>query len=185
LFATLSTLAVLGVLGLALSLSSYDAGEPARNFGIGAGVWGAISALIAFAIGGWVASSTAAVRGRGNGVLNGAMVWVVAIPLLLYLIAGGISSLLNTATTAASNVAAGAASNPSVQATVQNGVQNAPAAQPNIPAPSAQDVQNTARQVAPGAWGALISLILGFLAASFGGFLAARPIDEVQRSPQP
>ncbi len=53
LFAALAVLIVLGVLGLAIGLSSYNAGQPAANFGVGAGIWGAISALIAFAIGGW------------------------------------------------------------------------------------------------------------------------------------
>src|SRR3712207_2704601 len=46
LFAALATLATLSVLGLAIGLSAYDAGDPASNFGIGAGIWGAITALI-------------------------------------------------------------------------------------------------------------------------------------------
>ena len=47
LFAALATLASLTVLGLAIGLSSYTAGDQASSFGIGAGIWGAISALIA------------------------------------------------------------------------------------------------------------------------------------------
>ncbi len=204
LFAALSTLAVLAVLGLAVGLSSYDASEPARNFGIGAGVWGAISALIAFFIGGWLASYTAAVRGRW-GMLNGAMVWVVAIPLLLYLIAGGVGTLLNTA----SNVASGAAANPAIanpanlpggQAGAQNpaaGDQGQVNPQNANPATGGQDAgatgnqgttgntapgqnvtpqqaEDAARSAGAGAWGVLLSLVLGFLASSFGGWLGAR-----------
>src|SRR3954447_15379623 len=82
LFAALSTLAVLTVLGIAVAGSAYDPGDSARAFGIGAGIWSAVSALIAFFIGGWLASRSAAVRSEGSGVLNGAMVWVVAIPLI-------------------------------------------------------------------------------------------------------
>src|SRR5437870_50739 len=90
LFAAMSALVVLTVLGLAIGLSSYNAGEPASAFGIGAGIWGAISALIAFLIGGWLAARTAALPGRGNGVLNGAMVWLVAVPLMLFLLGSGL-----------------------------------------------------------------------------------------------
>src|SRR5687768_350711 len=77
LFAALTTLVVLSLLGLAIGFSSYNAGEPLQNFGIGAGIWGAISAVIAFAVGGWLAARTAALAGRGIGALNGAMVWIV------------------------------------------------------------------------------------------------------------
>ena len=48
LFAALATLITLGVLGLAVGLSAYNANDPLGGFGIGAGVWGAITALIAF-----------------------------------------------------------------------------------------------------------------------------------------
>jgi hypothetical protein len=105
LFAALSTLAVLSVLGLAIGASAFDPGDRASSFGIGAGIWGAISALLAFGVGGWTAARTAAVGGRANGLLNGTMVWVVAIPLLLYLLSSGIGSLLGTAGQAAATAA--------------------------------------------------------------------------------
>jgi len=197
LFAALSTLAVLAVLGLAIGLSSYDAGEPAGNFGLSAGIWGAISALIAFFIGGWLASYTAAVRGRW-GTLNGAMVWVVAIPLLLYLIAGGIGTLLTTA----SNVAGGAAANPANLPGGQAGAQN-PAAgdqgqvNPQNANPATgnqgttgnttpgqnvipQQAEEVAKSAGTGAWGVLLSLVLGFVASSFGGWLGARRTTYVE-----
>jgi hypothetical protein len=180
LFATLTTLAVLALLGIAVGLSSYNAGEPASNFGIGAGIWGIISALIAFAIGGWLASTTAAVRGRGNGLLNGAMVWVVAIPLLLYLLAGGLGTALNAAANAApaaAQVAATAASNPAVQATAQ-GAQNS--AQDAAQQVTPQNVEQATRTASTGAWGTLIALVLGFLASSIGGIVGARSEDEVR-----
>jgi len=193
--AALSTLAVLAVLGLAIGLSSYTPGQPASNFGIGAGIWGAISALIAFFIGGWLASYTAAGRSRW-GMLNGAMVWIVAIPLLLYLIAGGIGSLLNTA----GNVAAGAAANPAITNAVNGATgQNQGAANGSTTdntgaagntgtngntgtagnqAPGTnvtpQQAQDAARSAGNGAWGVLLSLVLGFLASTFGGWLGSR-----------
>jgi hypothetical protein len=105
LFAALSTLVVLAVLGAAVAGSTWDPGDSARTFGIGAGIWAAVSALIAFFIGGFLASRTAAVRGHNNGTLNGAMVWVVAIPLILWMLMGGINSLMRTT---ADSISAGA-----------------------------------------------------------------------------
>src|SRR5689334_6377612 len=96
LFAAMSTLAVLSILGIAVAGSAYDPGDNPRNFGIGAGIWGAVSALIAFFIGGWLAARSAALRGHDAGVLNGAMVWVVTIPLMLYMLMGGVGALFRT-----------------------------------------------------------------------------------------
>ncbi len=39
LFGTLTTLATLSVLGLAIGLLAFDAGDQASPFGIGAGIW--------------------------------------------------------------------------------------------------------------------------------------------------
>lgn len=187
LFAALSTLAVLSVLGLAVGLSSYDAGDRARTFGFGAGWWGAISALLAFAVGGWLAARTAAVRGNNNGMLQGAMVWMVAVPMLVYLVGSLLSSTLNAAgqvAGASANVAATASNNPDV------------ANQASARLPSADEVkakaQETADRVranatpekveqvthdaAKGAWGTLVSLILGLGAAAGGGLLGARDL---------
>lgn len=108
-FSALTTLLLLAVLGVAIGLASYQVGEPLGSFGIGAGIWGAISTLIAFLVGGWVAARSSGVFGRGNGILNGAMVWVVTIPLLLFTLGSGVNSLVGNLVGAASNVAGTAA----------------------------------------------------------------------------
>jgi hypothetical protein len=188
LFASLTTLVVLGVLGLAIGLTSYDAGDPLSNFGLGAGIWSAISTIVAFLIGGWLAARTAASRGRGNGVLNGAMVWVVAIPLVLYLLSSGMGALLNTAGDIAATGAATVA--PAAAAVVDNAaVPSAPAAHAtaqDLGAAAQAAVTAAGEQVTPGliqdatetasstAWGTLIALLLGFGAAALGGLLGAR-----------
>ena len=194
LFAALTTLVVLSVLGLAIGLSNYDAGDPLSNFGLGAGIWGIITAVLAFLIGGWLAASTARVYGRANGLLNGAMVWVVAIPLLLYLLGSGLGALVNTAgSVAATGVAAVApvaaaaapaagtavAQTPGAEATVQTGGQAvAQAAQATVAAVSEQvNPQNTEKVTSAAgktAWGTLAALLVGLLAAAVGGLLGAR-----------
>src|SRR4051812_15476716 len=64
-FAALTTLAILTTLGAAVGLSTYDRGrDDPRNFAIATGVWGIISMVIAFALGGWMAARAAAIHGR-------------------------------------------------------------------------------------------------------------------------
>jgi hypothetical protein len=122
LFTFFATLIVLTVLGIAIGLSTYDANNP-NSFGIGAGIWGAVSALIAFLLGGFIAGRTAAVQGKDMGVLNGAMVWIVAIPLMIYMLGGSLGSLMGLAVDAAGDVAVAGATAASgvIQDAVQTG----------------------------------------------------------------
>ena len=190
LFAALSTLVVLSVLGLAVGLSSYDAGDALGNFGMGAGLWGAVSTLLAFLIGGWLAARSAATVGRSNGMLNGAMVWVVAIPLILYLLSSGIGSLLGTAgniaatgaaaaAPVAAEAAAAAADQPGAQATAEVAGGNlADAAQATASALGEQVTDERVAQAAETAgdtaWGTLLALLVGLAASVIGGSLGAR-----------
>jgi len=175
LFAALSTLALLSLLGLAIGASAFDPGDQARGFGIGAGIWGGISMLLAFLVGGWTAARTAAVRGERNGLINGAMVWAVAIPLLLYFLGSGISSLIGSAATtgaqAAGAAASQAANNPALQATAQAGISGLQDRAQALATPqNVASAVDTARRAALGTLG---SLLLGLGAASMGGFLGA------------
>ncbi len=191
LFAALSTLAVMSVLGLAIGASAFDPGDQAVNFGIGAGIWGAISALLAFLVGGFTAARTAAVGGRNNGLLNGTMVWVVAIPLLLFALTSGIGSLLGTAGRAAATgaqVAAPAAGqladNAGAQASAAAAASGAAQAAQGVASAAAVAAADPANQeaaadtVRTGAWGALATLLLSLGAAALGGTIGARRVDE-------
>jgi hypothetical protein len=192
LFTVLSALAVLTVLGIALGLSTFDANQP-ENFGIGAGIYGIVSALIAFALGGYMSARTTAVAGRGNGILNGAMVWVVTIPLIVNLLGSGIGTLLGTATdvaTTAAQVAAPVigqaaeevANDPAAQATAVTGAEGAATqaqgvvedVQAQVEAIDAQDVEAVARDVSGAAWAALLALGLTAAAAVIGGLVGVR-----------
>ena len=170
-FAALSLLVVLFVLGSAVGLSSYDRGDSARNFAIGAGWWAAISALLSFAFGGWLAARTAAVRGEGSGVLNGAMVWAVAIPLSLLLFSNAMGSLVGAAGNAAGDVATG---NASATEGRDLKLSNVPSDVSNKVQANAPDAEQVRKAAAKGAWGTLLSLLLGLGAAALGGFLGSR-----------
>lgn len=161
LFAALTSLIFLSVLGLAIGFTTYDLTAPFDTFGLGAGIWGAISTVIAFLIGGWLAARTAPPMGRSLAVLNGTMVWIVAIPLILYFFGAGIGGvLLATADVAATGV-------PRLVPGLAEAAEQA-AAQLEAQAALMAETAATA------AWGTLLALILGLAAAAFGGLLGAR-----------
>jgi hypothetical protein len=201
LFTALSVLALLGTLGLAVGFSSYDANDRLRNFGIGAGIWGAVSALAAFFVGGLIAARTAAVAGRNNGALQGAMVWVVAIPLLIYAVSSLVGSAARATASAADRAADLSLRSAEVGAQAAQATATADPDQARLAAeriPSAQQakeassgVAQQARQqvqqvatpenaerasenAAKGAWGMLVSMVLGLAAATVGGLVGAR-----------
>jgi len=189
-FTALATLAALTVLGLAIGLESVDANDTPSGFGIGAGIWGALSTLLAFLAGGFIAARTAAFGGRTSGIMNGAMVWIVGIPLIIYLlgsgITGGLRSVLglagNAATAAAplAGQAGGALANdPAAQAQAGGAIDalqaTATAAQANV---TPQDVANVAETAGNTAWAVLLSLGLGAAAAIGGGYLGGKTVQK-------
>lgn len=193
-FAALSTLITLMVLGLAVGLATYDPNDDLGNVGFGASIWGAVSVLLAFFVGGWLAARSAAVGGHGNGILNGAMVWFVAIPLLLYMLGGGIGAILSTAAGVAGTAAQAVvpavgqvavdpgmqATSQAVMGTAQAGGQLEQSVQATAQAVATavnvtpQDVENVADTASQTAWGTLLSLGLAAAAAIGGGYLGAR-----------
>ena len=199
LFAALSTLALLSVLGVAVAGSAYDPGDSARAFGIGAGIWGIISFLIAFGIGGWLAARAAAVRGANNGLLNGAMVWAVAIPVMLYLVAGAGMRAAQTAAQAGTQAMVqrsddDQAMTASAQIDGRGNAQGQGQDMATQVQSSASDVANRASAAATPenqeraadatartAWSTLISMLLALGAAALGGYLGARRTDDRDR----
>ncbi|MGF1635413.1 MAG: hypothetical protein ACFCVE_16330 [Phycisphaerae bacterium] len=184
LFAALATLALLSVLGAAIGATAFDANDSLSAFGIGAGIWGIISALLAFLVGGWLAARSAAVRGHGNGMLNGTMVWAVAIPLMLYFVSGGLTSLLGT-TAGIAGDAAGAATSGAAQVAddgLEDPLDRAQTAAgrvgEQVPQVTGQDVRSGTAEAADavdsGLWWTLLALLLSLGAAAAGGFIGAR-----------
>jgi hypothetical protein len=151
-------MALLRVLGLAIGFTTITPGDIAGTLGSGTGVWGAISILIALLVGGWAAARTAAVPGRANGALNGAMVWVATTLLVFALRGSGLATLaavagdiVTTGTQLAALLTGRAAAN----------------------APELFYAGSIA------AWGTLLLLLLGFVAATLGGLLGARSITDL------
>ena len=183
LFAALSLLALLSVLGVAVGLSAYDPGDDPRRFGVGAGIWGAICMILAFFFGGWLAARSAAIRGTNNGLLNGALVWAVAIPLMAYILASGAARMADTTANVADRtgnqdqvdrVAKLSTGNRDNTISSSSNPDNTQQSQSRPPQVSEQDKERAAKTGSKAAWGTLISMLLGLCAAGAGGAAGAR-----------
>lgn len=179
-FAALTAAAVLSTLGAAIGMSAYDRNDSGRSFAIGAGVWGAITMLVAFALGGWLAARSAAIRGRDNGLLNGVMVAGVGIPLLMFIL-GSASTLMSHAELSngrdtqteqrMTNSGPAAGFNGAVQAGAEMSGGGGDNAGQQDRAAQAERASETGSKAA---WGTLLALLLAIGAAAAGGYLGAR-----------
>jgi hypothetical protein len=170
----LMSVALLGLIGLAIGFTIVSPGN-IGTLGLGAGAWNAISVLIAFVVGGWAAARTAAVAGRANGALNGAMVWVATLLLVFVLLGSGIATL---AAVASSSVTTSA----QLAAPLTGQATNGPALQAAAQALVGENAANASSGIAAGsltAWGTLLALLLGLVAATLGGLLGARSVTDL------
>lgn len=92
----LGTILLLTTLGLAIGISAI--GDPrtatsdtASGLGLGAGVWGAITLLIAYFLGGLVSTRVTDRPDRGGALMHGALVWTLTSVFLIWLIGQGVS----------------------------------------------------------------------------------------------
>ncbi len=166
LLAAFCALLVLSLLGLAIGASTVNAGAAVQggvnaNAGPYSALWAGLSALIAFLIGGYVAGRTAAVHERGGAALNGALVFLRALPILLWLATQGLGALIGNA----GGIAHGLGLNLG-----QRGATATGAARNPTPA-QAQQVADTTKTTA---WGTVIGLVVGLVASALGGTIGMR-----------
>ena len=90
---------MLALLGVALGLfaaSPDGGGSPsASSFGVGAGIYWAITTIIATFIGGWAAAYLNGQPGRTEGLLHGLITWAVATVILLYIVTSSVSGVIS------------------------------------------------------------------------------------------
>jgi hypothetical protein len=87
---------LLTILGIALGASVLDPANTAGEIGTWAAVWGAITAIVSFLIGGWIAARSAVVEGSFAGLLNGLSVGIAGLLLIIWLTASGLGNLFGT-----------------------------------------------------------------------------------------
>jgi len=161
-------------LGAAVGLTTVDARDISswKNMGIGVGIWGGISAIIASFFSAWVAGRLSTSPDRTSGMLHGAALWGLTWFVGLWM---GVSALTGAAQ------AAGSAAQTAGQAAAQ---------QPGAAQQLAQDAQQEAKQAIQGAdpgqiaqgatsggragaWGAFIAALFTLLASGLGGAAGA------------
>lgn len=190
---------LLTVLGIALGASVLDPANTAGDIGTWAAVWGAITAIVAFLVGGWIAARAAVVEGPFAGLLNGLSVGIAGLLLIIWLTASGLGNLFGTIGTTVGSVlnvaasvapAAGDAANVN-PAQAGNQVEQAtgidldnPQAAATAVAGQVQQVteqaQTTLRQadnpqtfeaVRNGAFGTFVILLVPLISSAIGGYL--------------
>lgn len=173
LLTAMTVLLLLSLLGLAIGLTSVNAGAaatqggPPPDTGRNSAIWAAISGILAFALGGYVAARTAALFNRGWGALNGALVFMLAVPLMLWLAGQGLGSVLGSL----GNLSGALASNPNAAQAAQAAASQAQSATQNV---QAGDIARAAEAVRNTAWGTLAGSLVALAASSVGGWLGTR-----------
>lgn len=167
LLSALATFAILSLLGAAIGATTLDAnggnipnGATSNQYGGVAGIWGALSALLSFFIGGYVAAKTSAVGGRGNGWINGTMVFLSGLVLITWLASQGAGNLFGAIGGNLSDL----------RILGSNTISD-----PNARAQAVDNAKN-------GLWWSLASVLVGLIAAGLGGLAGARSEREVWHS---
>ena len=195
----LATQLVLTLIGTAVGLATLNptTGQTpsGTTLGIGAGIWLVISSLVSLFLGGYIAGR---LGGTFNGWLHGLATWAAVTMLTILLLTTAAGGLIGTA----SGLANFAVNNsdkvsrsqlpPAVQQQIDqlsgqakvSADQTAAQTQQTTPAQKAAEArevgQRAAKGGAVGTGAAALGLILGALAAAFGGRAGARyPVHEV------
>jgi hypothetical protein len=140
---TLATLILMSVLGGAIGATTLnqDAAAAQQNAGTFGLIWAALSAILAFFLGGWIAARTAGIGGRMAALVNSGLVWAFTL-LFALTIAGlglaGMGDSLGSVT----------------------GLD-----------PSAGAAGTTTAEAMTATWGTLAALVLGLASALVGGLV--------------
>lgn len=174
LLTALTTLFLLSLLGGAVGLTQFNAATAAAQGGVpgeagrNSAIWEGISGILSFLLGGYVAARLAHMLDRNWAAWHGALVFMLALPIALWLAGQGLGALLGTV----GNVAGGF----NALATAQNAGAQAQA-NPTAVGDSAAALRN-------GMWGALIGSLLGLGASALGGWLGAHHLLSLTHDPR-
>ncbi len=96
----LTTLVVLNLLGISIGFSSIDPiveVNPLDGLAIGTGIWLLVATVIAYFLGGCVASRLAGIPRRTDGILHGILAWGLVSLVTLYFMTTAVGSVFNSA----------------------------------------------------------------------------------------
>lgn len=181
LLGALATLFLLSLLGAAVGLTTLNAataaaqGGPPADAGRNSAIWAAFSAICAFLVGGYLASRVSHIANRNWAALHGAMVFLLGLPILLWLAGQGLGAVLGTFSNIASGLSAssGQAVNAAQGAAQQAG--STARANPTAVGDAAGALRNAAAAT-------LVGSLLGLAASTVGGMIGAHAWPVGQRS---
>lgn len=173
LLTAMTVLLLLSLFGLAIGLTAMNAGAaatqggPPPDAGRNSAIWAAVSGIVAFALGGYVAGRTASLFNRGWGALNGALVFMLAVPLILWLAGQGLGTVLGSL----GNLSSALASNPNTAQAAQGAASQAQSAAQNV---QTSDIARAAEAARNSAWATLAGSLVALAASTLGGWRGTR-----------
>jgi hypothetical protein len=151
-----------------------------KSLGIGALIFNVCAAFFSFVIGGWVAGEIAGILRSEPAMLHGAIVWLVAVPLLVAAAALGAANFLGGWYAGLAGTPSWA---PSTAPFVRPEPPGAPASADELAAYRAQQTkytenlrqwnEDTPRATRNAALGAITALLIGLIGSVIGGWLAS------------
>jgi len=174
---------LLTVLGIAIGASVLGPRDTGEDIGRWAAVWGAITILAAFVVGGWIAARTAAVEGSFAALVNGMITGAAGVLLIIWLSMNGLGNLFGTIGSSVGTIANSVSITPEdVQETTGVPVSDTDTAADEAgtavdqvteqasEAVAAADSPETFDAVRKGAFGTFLGLLLPIVAAGLGGW---------------
>ena len=173
--------AMLNIGGLAFGLAALEPGDSnaGETFGIGAGLWLALSTVVGMAVGGYVAARSAHNPDHHEGVLHGAAVWAVGFLLAFFLTGSTVSGAAFSGMQAAGGAAEAVSSRGADRAgDAARGA--ADAATPDT-REEREAAETAADATSAAALWALVTMLGSLIAAIIGGTFGARHDADMHR----
>jgi uncharacterized membrane protein YeaQ/YmgE (transglycosylase-associated protein family) len=181
--AALCAVLVFGLIGIALGahlLGPENRVVSWSKFGIGALIFSVCGAFFAFAIGGWIAGKIAGIWRSEPAMLHGAVVWLVAVPLMVLLGSLGAASFFGSWYAGLAGAPAWAAASapferPEVLAAgaTQEEITRHQTAMREYQDELRQWREDTPKATRNSALGAVTALLLGLVGSVIGGWMAS------------
>jgi hypothetical protein len=165
--ATIALALIFGLAGVALGFHLLEPGYRIvdwHKFSLGALIFSVCGAFFSCVLGGWVAGKIAGILRSEPAMLQGAIVWLVTVPILMTLMAMGAGSYFGSWY--------GGLAGKVVWTTPPSG----PATAPNVPldpVARAAAEREAARVARNSALGAVTALLLGLIGSVIGGWMAS------------
>ncbi|MBA2663619.1 MAG: hypothetical protein H0U74_15120 [Bradymonadaceae bacterium] len=176
---------LLNMLGIAIGASAFDpvGGQDMTGFGIGAGIWWTVAALISLFAGGWVAGRVAGIPERYEAVIHGIVTWGLVSLVTIFMLATTAGNLVGGALGVVGQTLSAVTDSPALSEAIEGQVAEQQAQPgPIIDTQQAQQIGAQASDVVAGAafW-AFIALLLGGLLAAIGGAVGGRSFETEDR----